>query len=249
LAKAVRSNASLGPVQQSQLWEVVAGALRRAIIVGELKPGGKLVETDLADQFHVSRGPIREALRELAREGLVIDLPRRGTFVSAVGLADLTEVYEVREGLESIAVTKLAGDMSDEDLEILRVALEASEAAWKIADAKPSPKSADYSRALAADSTFHREIIRMASNSRMVTIYDQLMLQTELLIRSALDVNPTLRWSPPQPVHRDIYRALVARDADRAREAVKNHYVHTKERLVSQVNRLGNESREKSADG
>jgi DNA-binding GntR family transcriptional regulator len=225
---------------------VVAGALRRAIIVGELKPGGKLVETDLADQFNVSRGPIREALRELAREGLVIDLPRRGTFVSSVGLADLTEVYEVREGLESIAVAKLAGDMSDEDLEILRVALEASEAAWKAADAKPSPKSADYSRALAADSTFHREIIRMANNNRMITIYDQLMLQTELLIRSALDVNPTLRWSPPQPVHRDIYRALVARDVDRAREAVKNHYVHTKERLVSQVNRLGNESQEKS---
>lgn len=244
----LRPNSGLGPVKQSQLWEVVAAALRRAIIAGELKPGGKLVETDLADQFHVSRGPIREALRELAREGLVIDLPRRGTFVSAVGLADLTEVYEVREGLESIAVMKLAGDISDEDLEILRIALEASEAAWKIADAKPTPKSADYSRALAADSTFHREIIRMANNARMITIYDQLMLQTELLIRSALDVNPTLRWSPPRPVHRDIYRGLVARDGERAREAVKNHYVHTKERLVSQVTRLENASREKAAE-
>ncbi len=236
-------------MQQSQLWEVVAGALRRAIIAAELKPGIKLVETDLADQFHVSRGPIREALRELAREGLVIDIPRRGTFVSAVGMADLTEVYEVREGLESIAVTKLAGDVSDQDLAILRVALEASEAAWKIADGKPSPKGADYARALAADSTFHREIIRMANNSRMLTMYDQLMLQTEMLIRSALDVNPTLRWSPPRPVHRDIYKALAARDGQRAREAVKNHYVHTKERLVSQVNRAGSESRDKSGDG
>jgi DNA-binding GntR family transcriptional regulator len=240
MAKAEKSNAYLGPVQQVQLWEVVANGLRQAIIVGELKSGAKLVETDLADQFHVSRGPIREALRELAREGLVLELPRRGTFVSAVGLTDLTEVYEVREGLESIAITKLVADATAEDLELLRIALEASEAAWKSADAKPTPKSADYSRALAADSAFHREIVRIAGNGRMMTIYDQLMLQTELLIRTALEVNPTLRWSPPRPVHRDIYKGLVARDAERARQAVKNHYLHTKERLVARVNRSNN---------
>ncbi|HEY2598232.1 MAG TPA: GntR family transcriptional regulator [Candidatus Dormibacteraeota bacterium] len=230
-----RPNPYLVPVQQSQLWEVVANGLRQAIIAGELKPGAKLVETELAEQFHVSRGPIREALQELARGGFVIDIPRRGTFVSTITLADLTEVYEIREGLESMAVTKFAREGTDEDLDKVRISLEASEALWKVADAKPSPKGADYARALAADSAFHREIIRITGNGRMNTVYDQMTQQTEMLIRTALDVNPTLRWSPPRRVHRDIYDALRARDEARARAAVRSHFEHTRERLVAKV--------------
>src|SRR5438105_268871 len=83
-----------------QVWETVRERIRTAILAGELPAGTKLVEADLARSFGVSRGPIREALRELSREGLVVDLPRRGTFVCTLSQTDFLEVYAVREALE-----------------------------------------------------------------------------------------------------------------------------------------------------
>src|SRR5262249_20888373 len=71
-----------------QVWETVCERVRGSILSGELAAGAKLVEADLARSFGVSRGPIREALRELAREGLVVDLPRRGTFVCTLTQTD-----------------------------------------------------------------------------------------------------------------------------------------------------------------
>ena len=77
--------------------------MRTAILDGTLPSGTKLVESELADRFGTSRGPVREAIRELAREGLVAELPRRGTVVSTLTARDLAEVYAVREGLELTA--------------------------------------------------------------------------------------------------------------------------------------------------
>ena len=78
-----------------QLWEAVADQLRDEILEGRLAAGSRLVETELADRFGVSRGPVRDALRELARAGLAVDLPRRGTFVSSLTERDLLEVYDI----------------------------------------------------------------------------------------------------------------------------------------------------------
>jgi len=83
-----------------QIWESVWERLRQAILAGEIAAGTKLVEAEMAEQFRVSRGPIRQALRELSREDLVMQVPRRGTFVSTITQNDLIEVYSVRAALE-----------------------------------------------------------------------------------------------------------------------------------------------------
>jgi DNA-binding transcriptional regulator YhcF (GntR family) len=91
-------------IAHKQLWESVADQLREEILDGRLPAGARLVETELAERFGVSRGPIRDALRELARSGLALDLPRRGTFAdgalrevreeTALGAADLEAFME-----------------------------------------------------------------------------------------------------------------------------------------------------------
>src|SRR5436190_3117591 len=142
-------------VHHPKLFETVAEQLREAIIAGELRPGDKLLETELADEFGVSRGPIREALRELSREGLVVDLPRRGTVVSTATLGDLIEVYDVRESLETFAAAQGIGRATPADLTSLRNHFSVMSRLWH-------SRSAAHADRMNADLEFHREILRIA---------------------------------------------------------------------------------------
>ena len=103
--------------------------MRSAILDGSLPAGAKLVESELADRFGTSRGPVREAIRELAREGLVAELPRRGTGVSTLTARDLAEVYAIREGLELTASKAVIDRVSDAQLNSLAEPLRAMESA------------------------------------------------------------------------------------------------------------------------
>ncbi|MEJ2665775.1 MAG: GntR family transcriptional regulator [Deinococcales bacterium] len=87
-------------------------ALREAIITGALAPGSKLVEARLASELEVSRGPLREAIRQLAEEGLVEHIPYRGAYVRKLTIRDLEEMYSYRTTLETFAF-KLAWDKRD----------------------------------------------------------------------------------------------------------------------------------------
>ena len=197
-------------VQSPKLFEAVAAQLREQIVGGELHPGDKLRETDLAEQFGVSRGPIREALRELAREGLVVDLPRRGTLVSAATLGDLLELYDIRQALEVFAVELAIKRATPEDIERVVELYDISERAGK-------SKSGSYDSKTAADLAFHLEIFRIAGNHRMIAQCEQLFSQTAMLVRSTMRMNPTLELSPPDVVHKSIRDAIEARETWSAR--------------------------------
>jgi DNA-binding GntR family transcriptional regulator len=215
-------------VHHPKLFETIADRLREAIIGGELRPGDKLLETELADDFGVSRGPIREALRELAREGLVVDLPRRGTVVSTATLMDLVEVYDVREALETFAAIQVIGKATAADLARLQSRFSVMTRAWH-------SRSIPHADRVSADLEFHREILQIAGNGRMLSLYSQLATQTAVLLRTAMDMNRSLELSPPDAVHQAMVDALVARDADAVRESVVNHYRHTRERLFTYI--------------
>lgn len=213
------------PLRTPQLWEAVVERLRAAILSGELGAGSKLVETELADRFGTSRGPIREAIRELAREGLVAELPRRGTIVSTLTSHDLAEVYGVREALDAAACKAAIGRASDEELASLERELELMESAWRA--------GADYLVGAAHDLAFHRSLVALAGNERMAAIEDQMLTQTMLLLRTAAEGNPTLRTAIDPRVHRDIHAALLARDPVGALAAVDAHYRLAVQRLFA----------------
>lgn len=102
------------------LRDVVFENLREAILEGKLKPGQRLMEVQLAEQLGVSRTPVREAIRKLELEGLVVMLPRKGAYVANMSLKDIMDVLEVRASLEGLAAYLAAERISDEDIKKLK---------------------------------------------------------------------------------------------------------------------------------
>jgi DNA-binding GntR family transcriptional regulator len=217
-----------------QLWEDVAAILRRDILSGVLTPGTRLIEVDLADRFGVSRGPIREALRELSRVGLVVDRPRQGVFVSTPTDTDLDEITVYREALETAAIRLVLRKATAADIERLRNVLEAMLAAYS---------AGDKTGGLALDLEFHREIFLLAGNGRMLSAHDDLAAQ---LLLSATR-NKALREGvfPPEWLHRDILDALAAGDEGRSVAAVQAHYPWMGDRLFGDEGGTQNEETER----
>jgi DNA-binding GntR family transcriptional regulator len=213
----------VGPTHEG-LGQGIADDLRRAILGGSIPAGASLVEADLAGRFGVSRGPVRDALRDLAREGLVIELPRRGSIVSTISLRDIQEVYEVREGLEVVAVRLGALRATDADLDPLEGRLEDLESAWD--------RDADYPESLALDLEFHRAVVAIPGNRRLVESYERMLVQTQLNAITAAEQNPRLRRGMRRSVHREILRGLRSRDEAASVAAVIEHYAYARERLL-----------------
>ncbi len=116
---------TVNPEEYMPLREVVFLTLRRQILRGELKPGERLMEISLANKLGVSRTPIREAIRKLEHEGLVVMIPRRGAHVAEITRQELNDVLEIRKSLETLAITKACDYMTDRDIHELREAEEA----------------------------------------------------------------------------------------------------------------------------
>ena len=104
------------------LRDVVFNTLRQAILKGELKPGERLMEIQLADRLGVSRTPVREAIRKLELEGLVVMIPRKGAEVASITETDLQDVLEVRRALEELAGSKACERITKEELAKLKEA-------------------------------------------------------------------------------------------------------------------------------
>ena len=104
------------------LREIVYEELKRQIMIGEIPPGTRMMEVELADDMGVSRTPIREAIRKLEKEGLVSIEPRRGAYASDVSIKDMVDVLEVREFLEGMAAGLAAKKITEEEVERIRTA-------------------------------------------------------------------------------------------------------------------------------
>lgn len=139
----------------------VATVLRERILTGALRPGQRLIEVTLSQQLGLSRGPIREALRQLASEGLVQEEPHRGARVARLTAADVNEICEVRAALEGKAAQRLAVE-HPEALEELRSVLAGIELAARQADAR---------RAIELDLEFHDTLCRLSGNKRLTAAF------------------------------------------------------------------------------
>ena len=150
------------------LRDVVFNTLRRAILKGELKPGERLMEIALAERLGVSRTPIREAMRKLELEGLVVMSPRRGAQVANITEKDLNDVLEVRIALEEMAIEKACQLITEKELEELEKAAKAFE---KAIDEENVVKLAE------TDEIFHDIIYNAAGNARLNQVLNNLREQ------------------------------------------------------------------------
>lgn len=167
-------------VPRSQVWESVLSSLRLAIIKGQLPPGTHLLEAQLAEKLGVSRGPVREALLRLEREGLVVSQPYRGKFVANVSAQMIREIYSLRRVLECFAAELALDRLQPDQIEQLRTLFERMMAA---VNAGRFEEFADI------DLEFHRVFVAAAEHIRLLQMWETLTDVTHafIVVNASLD--------------------------------------------------------------
>ncbi|MDY4374337.1 GntR family transcriptional regulator [Pectobacterium carotovorum] len=183
--------------------------LINAIEKGELLPGERLQETRLAQQFGLSRTPIREALHRLEALGLVEPGPQRGLMIAQISYERLRQLFAVREGLERLAMELAVASASAEELELLQDMVEIEKT---LTDSR---KLHDHNR------LFHRQIYRATHNPYLNEMLENLRIHLSLLRGTTYE--STERTEEARREHQAIVEALVRRDKDAAQEAACQH--------------------------
>lgn len=199
-------------VQIEALWERVAATLRRAIVLGEFAPGTRLKEPSLAKRFGVSRLPIREAITQLEREGLVRSEPRRGAYVVGVTQQDIVDIYECRLTLEMLAIQQAAVRVTPE---------EAADLYRDIDEMEEGVASGRIGAFAAADMSFHRTLIVLSGNRALRSAWEPLAP----LIETTLDIADTSVEDISKAVagHRPIVSALEQHEPATAKALLYEH--------------------------
>lgn len=150
------------------LRDVVFNTLRQAILRGELKPGERLLEVQLAHKLGVSRTPLREAIRKLELEGLVVMIPRRGAVVAEITEKNLRDVLEVRSALEELAVSLACDKITKDQIgELKKAAI----------DFSITLQGGDVTETAQADVRFHDIIYEATDNRRLIQLLNNLREQ------------------------------------------------------------------------
>ena len=200
----------LQPIRPNQLLaEEAVVQLRQAIVEGRLQPGEHLAENGLAQQLGISRSPVREALRLLEREGLVVGLPNRGTFVRKFSAHDVEEIFALRVAIESLAAEWAIERLNEADFQELEKLLEVQRAAVAAGDMQHLNE---------ADINFHEYICRRSGHSRLIGVWQGIRSQCLTLFHWRLRAYPDY---VPQTVvtdHEQFLQAFSQRDLARVLE-------------------------------
>ena len=195
--------------------EQLLDTLKTRIIKGEIEAGSKFSEQDLADTFHVSRGPLREALRRLEGLHLVEHISHRGVRVVNLNARELLEVYEIRESLEGMAASLAAQKMTETEIEELKSLLNQHERDIERSD------GSDYFQK-EGDFDFHYCIIQGSKNRRLIKLLcDELYHLIRMYrYRSSTTLSRPLRALAE---HRNIVTAIEERDSALAEMLMRRH--------------------------
>ncbi|MEW5899764.1 MAG: GntR family transcriptional regulator [Bacillota bacterium] len=203
------------------LRDVVFETLRDAIIQGRLKPGERLMEIQLAEEMGVSRTPVREALRKLELEGLIVMIPRKGAYVAGISVKDIVDVFEVRAALESLAAGLAAERITDQELEELERALvQISEASGSNLDA-----------VVRTDTNFHEIIYRASRNQRLTQLITNLQEQIQRFRTTSLAQPGRTKTAIEE--HRKIVEAISERNVELAQALAREHIENAEQSLLS----------------
>ncbi len=195
--------------------------LKKKILAFEFKNGSPLVEEALAEEFNVSRTPVREALRRLEQDGFVHIIPRKGSFVKALSIKDVEEIYTIREALEGISA-KIAAELINEAN--LRMLEEQQALAVK------KLELGDTISAFEVGNGLHEVILKVAGNSKILQIVANYKEYTKSLHMLSSSLPGRLRLSIDE--HMEIIRAIRKRNAELAEKTVRKHIESTKKDVI-----------------
>ena len=209
------------------LREIVYEELKREILVGEIAPGTRMMEIELADEMGVSRTPVREAIRKLEKEGLVTIEPRKGAYASDVSIKDMVDVLEVREDLEAMAAAMAAQKVNkDEKQALIGATMEYKEAV-------ESERTEDIIR---CDEKFHQLIVNYSGNKTLIQLFSQVQ---ELALRFRyLYYDDFSRYERMPMEHREIEEAILSGDYEKARVAAGEHVKKLKQFVIDEGEKI-----------
>lgn len=206
------------------LRDVVFNTLRQAILKGELKPGERLMDIALAERLGVSRTPIREAMRKLELEGLVVMIPRRGAQVANITEKDLNDVLDVRIALENMAIEKACERMTEEEMGRLWVAAKEFERTMG---------EGNLVKLAEADVAFHEIIYRAADNRRLNQVLNNLREQIYRYRVEYLKEEETRNVLVME--HEELTQAIKERDVKRAQEISYRHIENQRMAIIRSI--------------
>jgi len=201
-------NIETAPIKPVTLRHRIVEVIRQAITSGDLGPGDRIVELQLAKQLGVGNTAVREALFELERAGLVTRIPNKGSFITKMTLEDALQIFRVRKELEGLAVELAAEHMSGSDLDVLQGLVDAM---------KTAAETSDLERFYQNDLEFHRTLWRLSQNRYLASSLETLVvpLFAFFLIRTRLDYRVDLLGSAQR--HHQLLEGIKNRDRVRDR--------------------------------
>ena len=212
-----------------QLRKLVADQIRAAILDGRFKPGEWLRQEKVAQELGVSQMPVREALKELAAEGLIEHVPYRGVRVLALSIQDIEDLYEHRAFLESRAAELAAEQISDGEITEMKAMLAEMESL-------PPEQIAQYRK---VNRNFHEKIFHISRREYLIRTLTQMWeaFPTMLIGNFAMTAQQPLpqRDAHDQVEHRAIMAALEAHDGERAGNAMKEHILSAAKHLIASL--------------
>jgi DNA-binding GntR family transcriptional regulator len=203
-----------GRIAQTALYQEVAERLRQRIFAHELLPGSWIDEQALAVDYGISRTPLREALKVLASEGLVTLRPRRGCYVTEISEQDLDDIFPLMAMLEGRCAFEASQRSSPDDLQQLKAIHEELEV---------FAQSEQIERFFEANQEFHRLIQDLSGNRWLLQVIQDLRKVLKLTRMHSLTIEGRLEQSLVE--HRAITAAILARDAERAEVAMREHLI------------------------
>jgi len=211
-------------VKRTSVAESAYEAIRDGVLGGRYAPGDQLVEARLAEQLGVSRGPVREALRRLCEEGLLVDVLHRGTFVRDLGPADMIDIYNVRIGLECVAVRL-----------VIRSGRSLHPLAHLVEEMRVAALAGDLKRLSMLEFRFHETLCDLSGNALLASVFHSISTQ----VRMALALDNAAYPDPVQIAaeHEPVLEALEAGDERLAVRRITTHIVSSIEPLFLRLYR------------
>ncbi len=204
------------------LWEQVYMLLREAIITGRLDPGEQITEPGIASQLKVSRTPVREAMRMLELENLIVNLPRRGAFVCGIKSKDeIDDIFQVRIILEGLASELAAKKIRPDQVDKLK---------YQSAQIAECLDKNDLKRCLAIDIAFHQIIYEASENEYLQRFLDNLFDQiTRFRLASLADEG---RMKEALVEHQSLVAAIEEKNSSLAKEIAEKHIQNAWSRVI-----------------
>jgi DNA-binding GntR family transcriptional regulator len=209
------------PLERRVFREEIREQLIEDILNGHLPPGARIVETRIAQQFGVSQGPVREALRDLELFGFVVSSPFRGTQVRQISTDDLLEIYPIRAALEGVAARAAAVRIDEATLARLE---------QLIAAMRDAATRDDHRAEADADHAFHHAIVKASGNHMLEHVWQTMRLSITTCLTVAI-THRSLHEIAER--HVAVLEALRSGDPDRAEAAVRRHIEEPGEWILS----------------